>query len=267
MSEFKSHRDFWNFERTVHRQLRYIRTPGHAEFLDTVLATSKPRRYLLKRGTEFWRAQLGCEFKKVEGEDDTIEVPRVYPPERMKPLTDKAFEGRVNAKGIPCLYLATSKETAMSEVRPWIGSHITVGQFKLLNDVEIIDCTRTSPDDIQYYLDEPEPKQREEAIWSCIDVAFAEPTTRNDDTADYAATQIIAELFRNADFGGVAYKSNFGRGYNTALFDINAAELIHCQLHRVEAIEFKFSDNQHFIREYSDEERNAIEPEARFIGP
>src|SRR5262249_49750811 len=98
MSKFKSQQDFWDFERAVHRQFRYIRTPAQLEFLDTVLTSSAPRRYLLKQGIVFWRAQLGCEFKKVHGDEDIIEVPCVYAPERMKPLPDKAFEGRVNAK-------------------------------------------------------------------------------------------------------------------------------------------------------------------------
>src|ERR1039458_6332974 len=36
----------------------------------------------------------------------------------MKPKPEKAKEGRVNPKGIPCLHLATHEDTAMSEVRP-----------------------------------------------------------------------------------------------------------------------------------------------------
>lgn len=35
---------------------------------------------------------------------------------RMKPLPDQAYEGRVNPKGIPSLYFATTREVAMSEV-------------------------------------------------------------------------------------------------------------------------------------------------------
>ena len=65
----------------------------------------------------------------------------------------------------------------------------------------------------------------------------------------------------------MAYKSNFGKdGYNIALFEIEAAELINLQLHTVKAVSFKFSDEQRFIREYTDEERNDLEfQEARFI--
>jgi hypothetical protein len=129
----------------------------------------------------------------------------------------------------------------MSEVRPWIGSYVSVGQFKLLRDIEIIDCARNHANNLPYYFKEPAPKKRAEVVWSCIDVAFAEPTTRSADTGEYAATQIIAELFKSAGFGGVAYKSNFGEhGYNTALFDIDVAELVNCQLYQVKNVEMEF---------------------------
>ena len=45
----------------------------------------------------------------------------------MKPLERIALEGRTNPKGIPYLYLSSKKETAMSEVRPWIGGYISLG--------------------------------------------------------------------------------------------------------------------------------------------
>jgi hypothetical protein len=122
----------------------------------------------------------------------------------MKPLPDKAYDGRANPKGIPCLYLANRKETAVSEVRPWIGSYVSVGQFKILRDVELIDCTRGHKSAPMYFLFEnPEltPAEIEKAVWSDIDRAFAEPMTRSDDSADYVATQILSEFFKREGFG------------------------------------------------------------------
>ena len=103
------------------------------------------------------------------------------------------------------------------------------------------------------YFEEPPPEEIENAVWSYIDRAFAEPMTRSDDTADYAATQIIAELFKRAGVDGIAYKSNFGEdGYNIALFDIDAADLINCGLYKVDNIDMKFSeqDNPYFVKKY-----------------
>src|SRR5712691_7918522 len=50
---------------------------------------------------------------------------------------------------------------------------------------------------IPFYFDgEPSPAKRVEAVWSHIARAFREPVTRDDDVASYAATQVIAEIFR-----------------------------------------------------------------------
>jgi len=74
--------------------------------------------------------------------------------------------------------------------------------------------------------------------------------TRSDDTAEYVATQILAELFRREGYDGVAYKSAFGeRGFNIALFDLEAAELLNCGLYKVDTLNYRFSeaDNPYFV--------------------
>lgn len=85
-----------------------------------------------------WRAQVGHTWRYLEEIEDVI--PSAYPPDRMKPLTDRAAEGRANPKGIPMLYLCTSKDAAMSEVRPWLGSMISLGNFEIKRDLLIADC-------------------------------------------------------------------------------------------------------------------------------
>jgi hypothetical protein len=79
-------------------------------------------------------------------------------------------------------------------------------------------------------------------VWSEIDNAFSEPVTRADDTAEYAATQIIAEVFREEGYDGVAYKSAFGDdGYSVALFNLEDANQVNAALFETTAIEFKFN--------------------------
>jgi hypothetical protein len=63
------------------------------------------------------------------------------------------------------------------------------------------------------------------AVWADIAYTFREPVTRDDDYADYAPTQVIAELFRAEGFDGLAYRSGFGLDrFNVALFDVEAAK-------------------------------------------
>jgi hypothetical protein len=85
-------------------------------------ATSNTRKMDFPSKRFLWRAQLGdhCEEVEIDGELSSEQGP--LPLARMKPLAHSPHEGRVNPKGIPCLYLTTEKDTAMAEVRPWIGS-------------------------------------------------------------------------------------------------------------------------------------------------
>ena len=243
---------YWNFERAVKRDRRNFRSAESEAFLKSVKKGAASRKATLKKGSVFWRAQLGHDRRKEQQGGEEFDLPCAHPPDRMKPLRDRASEGRANPKGIPFLYLATTKEAAMSEVRPWIGSQISVGQFKLLKTLKIIDCSRNH-DSMLFYFEEPAPEERERCVWAHINRAFAAPVTRNDDTADYVATQIVTELFKDAGYDGIAYKSNFGEnGHNIALFDIDVADLINCGLYCVDSIEMKFSeqDNPYFIQKH-----------------
>ena len=249
MAGFKSWRSYWNFERAVRRDLRYFRSVENKKFLETVLETAATREITLEKQSIFWRAQVGYHWRKEGQGDEVYETECPYPPQRMKPLLDRAPEGRANPKGIPYLYLATTKETAMTEVRPWTGSYISLAQFKLLRRLKIIDCSHNHGNSHIYYLKEPSTEDIEKAVWTDIDRAFATPTISSDDMADYTATQIIAELLKKANYDGISYRSNFGEnGYNIALFDIDSAKLLNCGLHQVDAINMKFSqaDNTSF---------------------
>lgn len=154
----------------------------------------------------------------------------------MKPLRERATEGRANPKGIPSLYLATDRETAIGEVRPWIGSHVSIGVFETRRELNTVNCT----DHLRhlYVGGEPDAEGREEAVWVSIGEAFTRPVNPNDDVADYAPTQIIAELLKVNEFDGIMCRSSFGNKLNVVLFDIDAAELVQCQLFKVTGVTF-----------------------------
>lgn len=237
MAEFKSWRSYWEFEAAVRTKTRYIYDSDVKIFLDAVLATGYKRVQVIPPAAYFWRAQLGNDWDQA---NKYVEEPIPYAAERMKPLKDQSREGRVNPKGIAYLYLATTQETALAEVRPWVGSMVSVGQFKTLRELRVVNCTT---DEIRHhvYLDkEPSPAEREGAVWAEIDRAFARPVNRTDDLADYVPTQILAELFKANRLDGVAYRSSLGPGHNVALFDIDAAGLVNRFLFEVESLKFEF---------------------------
>ena len=118
--EFASWRSYKNFARRVRQKRRYVWEPEVTAFLDTVLATVRERDRKISKGRILYRAQHGIEYRE---DDNGVDI-LAYGGERMKPLSDCATEGRANPAGIPILYLASSEQTAISEVRPWIGSEL-----------------------------------------------------------------------------------------------------------------------------------------------
>lgn len=226
---------------------RYIHSDAVKDFLSSVLESSRSYEEIVKPGEKFWRAQLGSDWIE-EDVDEPIQLP--FPPERMKPLQYEASEGRVNSKGIPCLYLATDQETAMAEVRPWLHSDISVWQFKTVRELKLIDCSVHAPKmgGYRFFSEEPDEKEKEKAVWADIDRAFSRPVTPSDKSSDYVPTQIIAEFFKTNGVDGIFYKSSLSDGLNLALFDISAAIVgDYALVHRVKDIKFSFDSGQEYF--------------------
>ncbi len=245
MSEFKSQGSFRRFARAVKERHRYFYDDETREFLDTLMTTLPDRIEEAETGGLLWRAQLGGDWQIIRRDGEVVaEEPRPHPQVRMKPAADSAREGRANPKGIPYLYLATERETALAEVQPWIGSDVSVGQFQIKRPLRLVNCkTEDGLRRHRYFGGEPSPEKREKVVWSSIDAAFSRPVTPSDDKADYVPTQILAECFRSNGFDGVAYRSSLGEGHNIVLFDPTVAELVNCFLFRVDEVKFEFTQS------------------------
>jgi hypothetical protein len=245
MVDFNSHEDYWRFSQSIIRGYRHVFEPQADGFLDAVASTASNRVFTIDPGSRLYRAQLGFKWESrpvdhadPDGESFEIEAP--YLPIRMKPLTDSAREGRVNVKGIPCLYLSDDRDTAMAETRPWIGSLVSLGIFIVQKELRLVDCCVERQR--FHIIPEPRhtPQERETIIWGEISYALSEPVTPNDMTGEYAPTQVLSELFRQQGYDGIRYKSNLGVGYNYALFELGQANLQSCGLFVLKGISFSF---------------------------
>jgi hypothetical protein len=260
VTQFSSWDDFRKFETTVKEERRYIRTPQTEAFLEAVRRTSHTRVSVIRKGwNSLWRAQRGSCEKVVQQDGETFYEPIAYQPARMKPRERIGREGRINPKGMPCFYGATTPETAMAEVRPGTGELVSVGRFEVLCDLKVVDCTKFhSKKPYHPLLDKPAanlcPQEIEEAVWTHIDHAFSEPVIDNDELPDYVPTQILAEVFKASGYGAVAYKSMFTEdGYNLAFFDPAIVRQVLGELYSTEKVQFKFSESpvdQYFVDEH-----------------
>ena len=108
------------------------------------------------------------------------------------------------------LYLASTEETAISEVRPWVGSELSVARFRVTRRLEAIDLTwghgKSSSEELTlkqlWGEEELDAGAKEKAVWTDIDNAFSRPVTLSDGSDNYVPTRILAELFQEAGFDG-----------------------------------------------------------------
>lgn len=247
MKGFNSADSYWRFAHSVRAERRYVHTTKAKRFLRAVRETAERRLDIVKSGSHLWRAQRGGSTIEVpiDGTDETVTEDCPFETDRMKPLLGRARENRANPKGIPYLYMATHRDTAVAEVRPWKGGVVSVGQFRASRDLRLVNTTIESKQ--AFYLGKPpSPKKQEEAVWGDIDHAFAAPTTLSDDASEYVPTQVLAEVFRDEGFDGVAYRSAYGVGHNIVLFDLNLAEHVNCILVRAKDLHFVFESEERF---------------------
>jgi hypothetical protein len=239
--EFRSCRDFEEFERAVKFERRYIHSKTVLDFLDALRATLPKRHRSLFKGAILCRSQVGYEEFDIEGEY----MISGFNEERMKPSMDLCGEGRANPRGIPYLYLSNNENTSMAELRPHIGQMLSVAQFRIERDLRIADCYSVEKElgDIELIFNPPTNQEDiGHAIWGAINKAFSRPIARSDSSSDYIPTQVLSEWFRDQGFDGICFKSSLGDGHNFVLFDLGSANVINCSVYDVKSIQFQFSE-------------------------
>ncbi len=232
------------FAESVTTGLRYVRDNLASSFLEDVLVSCEGRKLSISKGRIYWRARLGCEIDNIVYHYGDIDVitpeERPYKESEMKPIPNWQIEGRANSHGIPCLYLATTRDTALSEIRPWIDATISVAELVITRDLNIIDCSKHHAKQSAIEILGDTTRSEADGMWLAIDQAFAKPVSQQE-TKEYLPTQIIAELFKSKGFDGIWYKSLLSDdGFNLALFNLDDAKVISCGLWKATSIRFDF---------------------------
>lgn len=242
--DFASWNSFRSFAHAVRFNSRFHYDEQVMSFLRAVSASAKKRCSLIPMDKALWRAQLGHDLREVSQDEAIWDEPSPYSANRMKPLRHSAFEGRVNPRGIPCLYAASNVETAIAEVRPWFGALVSVAQMRIARELRLVNCSDGHETNLDIYFDEPLPAERESVVWREIGRAFSNPVSQDPGLAEYVPTQILAEHFRQQKYDGVIYKSKLGSGLNVALFDLDVLEVVDCRLYPVKGVKYEIGDVQ-----------------------
>ncbi len=169
-----------------------------------------------------------------------------YPPEKMSaPPAEKSTEGRANARGITCLYLADDTETTLREVRAGVFDYVSVGTFQLMKDITVVnlrDINKISPfieglDCMDHAIN----KQYLEKL----DAEMSKPLRRADSTLDYVPTQYFVDFIKSIDhdgkqeYDGIEYNSTtYPGGFNLAIFDPDLFECIGVDVYDIDKLTY-----------------------------
>lgn len=220
---FKDMQVWERFVNGLKSENRFTLNDEPAKFVDLIINYAKKHKTVsLPRNTLLYRARIN---------DSNSNAP--FPIDKMSaPPAHLAGHGRLNPRGIPYLYLASDQVTAVSEVRPWVGCHLTVAEFSLVDDCELVNFSK------EHFVNIPEGEEFEgaEFTWrELITWMFSAPFDPRDDTA-YIPTQYLAERIKGAGLAGIIYDSALSTGgYNVTLFDVKKANALRREKARVTA--------------------------------
>jgi hypothetical protein len=151
--------------------------------------------------------------------------------------------GRCTPAGIPCLYLASDAETAISEVRPWKGARLSVAALLLGVDARLADLRGIGPAPPSVSTENADEANKQRilgqiAAMLVLKRSFARPGHEDTDL-DYVPTQFVAGVFKADGFDGIIYSSLMRvSGHNVALFDPDIAAVQSVEVYEVKDVNY-----------------------------
>lgn len=195
------------------------------------------KRICIKKGDEFYRGRIGKRI--VQGAIDDYNTQFIMPYyggmiEAAPPLYTSG--GRFNRAGVSYLYLATDLETCFAEVHLQVGQECSVGKFKCVNDIELINLSD--------FGDELELK-----IWYDI---ITQPV-HDEIKYKYFITQFIAEVLMKLNSNGLYFKSVQSNGHNIVCFKLDNFELVSYseKLYMAKKIKYDYMQVEDTVRKFA----------------
>lgn len=137
-----------------------------------------------------------------------------------------ASHGRPNPAGIPCLYLGSAHDTAISEIRPYPGEVACVADFTTPTILKLIDL-RTPRKTVSPFMladaDAIGRMRNDLPFLERLGNELTRPVIPQSAAIDYTPSQYLCEFIKKCGYQGVIYRSSVSTGMNLALFDPSLA--------------------------------------------
>ncbi len=234
---------------------------GRPSLTTTVLADWESFRNELKYKNRFFpelslaKDGEGMLFGKCLGADESqvpsefyrgrmCEPDSPYGPDAMgAPPKKLATSGRANPRGIPYLYVASDKETAIHELRPHPGEHVCVAHFAITDKLHLADLRNPQKTVSPFRLEESELVEYYGHIpyLSELGRELSEPVLPRAAELEYLPSQYLSEFIKHCGFDGLIYESAMGSGTNYALFSEDKVKAMDVTMYRIDATNVDFS--------------------------
>jgi len=147
--------------------------------------------------------------RRADSENEAKKFLRNPKKELIPPESQKAIAGRMNPAGITVFYGALAEETAIAEIRPFVGSLIVVGEFKATRKLSLLNLPRL------WYgfsgsIFNPEYEQKADRLHflQSFHALIAKPVLPSEESLEYLPTQAVAEYVAEIlGFDGIIYAS------------------------------------------------------------
>jgi hypothetical protein len=115
--------------------------------------------------------------------------------ELSSPPPKYAKNGRMNAPGISVFYGATEIETCIAEVRPPVGSHVVIGRFQIIKNINLLDLNTLSQIYVKgsYFAPDFKARKGHAAFLRDLVAELTKPVMPDEENFEYLPTQIVAE--------------------------------------------------------------------------
>lgn len=180
-------------------------------------------------GSTWFRARLLVD-------DEMLSIEDMGPPPN-----HLAGHGRANPAGIPYLYLGSTPETAVSEVRPHTGDVACVARFDVPT-IRAVDL-RSPRQQVSPFLlsdaDEIGQLRADLPLLERLGSELTRPVLPRGAAFEYIPSQYLCEFIKVSGFDGVVYGSSVSDGINLALFGPQIAVGRSVERYAVERVEVR----------------------------
>lgn len=224
--EFSAEKVWSVFAEHIRHKRRFLPQAEKYEFLSDPKGWMPP---LLNEATDYVGKTTRFYRARRDGKKDKHGKIIVWPKKEMTaPPKEIAPRGRANPAGISYLYAAQKMQTAVAEVRPYVGQYVSIREVRPKRRLKLANLGKVRPVATPFNDPDLSDTLRRLALLNCLNRELSKPVNPDTSEVEYVPTQYLAEVILDSGFDGIIYRSAVApTGVNAVFFrpdDLRIAE-------------------------------------------